>query len=208
MRVTRKSAIASTAVALLALVLGCSSAGSDSEADDATTTAVSTATSESNEADAEAEPANITTTSDPSLPSDLIERGDPRNDTLLTFYGDDIARCVHARTGDDRLFAGLRAEEEEHYRELIVACQVSLNVRRPSGEPVSLGNPTDSTTKVVAPCLVDEHGWTQSASVEDGVMGAVRPHGLSDAATRADLEACGFYTPGLSAPFCVLFICF
>ncbi len=193
---------------LLALVLGCSSAGSDSEADDATTTAVSTAAGESNEANAEAEPALTTTTSDASLPPNRIGRGDPSNEPLLTYYGDNIARCVHERTGDARLFAGLRAEEEEHYRELIVACQVSLNVRRPSGEPVRLGNPTDSTTKVVAPCLVDDHGWTKSASVEDGVMGAVRPEALSDADTRADLADCGFYTPGLSAPFCVLFICF
>lgn len=74
-----------------------------------------------------------------------------------------------AQRRDERLVTGLPDEELVHF-----------------SSPVA---------QVVAPCLVDDHGWAQSTSIEDGVMGAATSYSRdkSRTAPRSALVAIAAY---------------
>lgn len=177
------------ALALLWAAVGCASASGNSEAE------------------ASREPDDLIAISNRYLVPNLFERVSYADGETLLHFAEDVGRCVHSRTGDERLLTGLPHLEIEFFTDIVIACRATLNLELHPVHRTYL-HVDGPRQQVVAPCLVGEHGWAQGATIEDGVMGAVRPGALSDAETRADLADCGFYTHNLRVPFCVLFICF
>ncbi len=104
-------------------------------------------------------------------------------------------RCIEARTGIDGPPAGVtEGEPLPLYYSIAIGCRIVAGETGLPGPFVASFTEDNEWLLAVGRCLA-AHGWSETASLLDGVGGASRPDSLSSGDAAKDLEMCGFWEP-------------